>query len=41
LGFEVAASGQGDLAAIYIDELKDSDLWLRALLTSRTKAGMS
>src|SRR5437667_199501 len=32
LGFDVAASGQGDLAAFYIDEFKDSALWLRALL---------
>ena len=36
LGFDVAASGQGDLAAFYIDEAKDSSLWLRALLTVRT-----
>jgi phage FluMu gp28-like protein len=32
----VAASGQGDLAAIYIDEAKGADLWLQALLTCRT-----
>ena len=37
LGFDVAASGQGDLAAIYIDEVKGSDLWLRALFTARTE----
>ena len=37
LGFDVAASGQGDLAAFYIDELKGSDLWLRGLLTVRTE----
>jgi phage FluMu gp28-like protein len=37
LGFDVAASGQGDLAAIYIDESKDSALWLRALFTCRTE----
>ena len=37
LGFDVAASGQGDLAAFYIDEAKDSALWLRALLTCRTE----
>jgi phage FluMu gp28-like protein len=37
LGFDVAASGQGDLAAIYIDEFKDSALWLRALFTVRTE----
>ena len=36
LGFDVAASGQGDLAAIYIDEAKGNDLWLRALFTCRT-----
>ena len=36
LGFDVAASGQGDLAAFYIDEAKGSELWLRALLTTRT-----
>lgn len=37
LGFDVAASGQGDLAAIYIDEVKSSALWLRALFTARTE----
>jgi hypothetical protein len=37
LGFDVAASGQGNLAAFYIDELRGSALWLRALLTSRTE----
>ena len=37
LGFDVAASGEGDLAAFYIDEAKGSDLWLRALLTCRTE----
>src|SRR5207249_6106030 len=37
LGFDVAASGQGNLAAIYIDEVKGSDLWLRALFTARTE----
>jgi phage FluMu gp28-like protein len=37
LGFDVAASGQGDLAAFYIDEFKDSAFWLRALLTVRTE----
>jgi phage FluMu gp28-like protein len=37
LGFDVAASGQGDLAAFYIDESRDSALWLRALLTVRTE----
>ena len=37
LGFDVAASGQGDLAAIYIDEVRGNELWLRALLTVRTE----
>jgi phage FluMu gp28-like protein len=37
LGFDVAASGQGDLAAFYIDEARADDLWLRALLTCRTE----
>jgi len=37
LGFDVAASGQGDLAAFYIDEAKGPDLWLRGLLTCRTQ----
>jgi phage FluMu gp28-like protein len=37
LGFDVAASGQGDLAAIYIDEVKGNDLVLQALFTCRTE----
>jgi len=37
LGFDVAASGAGDLAAFYIDEARGDDLWLRALLTCRTE----
>jgi phage FluMu gp28-like protein len=37
MGFDVAASGQGDLAAFYIDEAKGSELWLRALFTARTE----
>ena len=37
LGFDVAASGQGDLAVIYIDELKADDFWLRGLFTCRTE----
>ena len=37
LGFDVAASGQGNLAALYIDEAKGDQLWLRALLTARTE----
>ncbi len=37
LGFDVAASGEGDLAVIYIDEAKGNELWLRALFTCRTE----
>jgi phage FluMu gp28-like protein len=37
IGFDVAASGQGDLAAIYIDEEMSGDLWLAGLLTARTE----
>jgi phage FluMu gp28-like protein len=37
LGFEVAASGQGDLAVIYIDEANGDELSLRALFTCRTE----
>jgi phage FluMu gp28-like protein len=37
MGFDVAASGQGDLAVFYIDEVKGNDLWLRGLLTCRTE----
>jgi phage FluMu gp28-like protein len=37
LGFDVAASGEGDLMVIYIDEKKGSELWLRALFTCRTE----
>lgn len=37
LGFDVAASNQGDLAAIYIDQVKANDLWLQALFTCRTE----
>jgi phage FluMu gp28-like protein len=36
LGFDVAASGQGDLPVIYVDEVKGEDLWLRGLFTCRT-----
>jgi len=36
LGFDVAASGAGDLMVIYIDEQKGAELWLRALFTCRT-----
>ena len=37
LGFEFAASGQGDLAAIYVDEKEGDGLWLRGLVTCRTE----
>jgi phage FluMu gp28-like protein len=37
LGFDVAASGQGDLAVIYIDQAAGEDLWLRALFSCRTE----
>jgi phage FluMu gp28-like protein len=37
LGFDIAASGQGDLSVLYVDESKSDDLWLRALLTCRTE----
>jgi phage FluMu gp28-like protein len=37
LGFDVAASGQGDLAAIYIDQVQGDGLYLRALFTCRTE----
>ena len=36
LGFDVAASGQGDLAAIYVDEITRPLMRLRALFTCRT-----
>src|SRR6185436_4270490 len=37
LGFDVAASGHGDLAVIYIDEVAPPVLRLRALFTTRTE----
>jgi phage FluMu gp28-like protein len=37
LGFDVAASGEGDLATIYIDEKKAGQLFNRALFTCRTE----
>jgi phage FluMu gp28-like protein len=37
LGFDVAASGQGDLAVIYIDEVQGNALWLRGLFSCRTE----
>lgn len=36
LGFDVAASGQGDLCSIYLDEVEDERLKLEALFTCRT-----
>ncbi len=36
LGFDVAASGQGDLAVVYIDQPNGPELWLRALFSCRT-----
>jgi phage FluMu gp28-like protein len=36
LGFDVAASGKGDLAAMYLAEPVGSVLWLRALFSART-----
>ena len=37
LGFDVAASGQGDLAAIYVDAIRRGELHLSGLLTCRTQ----
>jgi phage FluMu gp28-like protein len=37
LGFDVAASGEGDLAAIYVDEKISALQQMRALLTCRTE----
>jgi phage FluMu gp28-like protein len=36
LGYDVAASGEGDMASIYVDEQKEGRSWLRALCTFRT-----
>ncbi|MCX6952904.1 MAG: hypothetical protein NTV51_12180 [Verrucomicrobia bacterium] len=36
LGYDVAASGEGDLAAIYVDEKDAAAAWLRGLFTFRT-----
>ncbi|MBI5771908.1 MAG: hypothetical protein HZA93_29315 [Verrucomicrobia bacterium] len=36
LGYDVAASGEGDLAALYVDEKDAAGAWLRGLLTFRT-----
>jgi hypothetical protein len=41
MGFDVAASGQGDLAAFYIDDVRGSTLQLAGLLTCRTRTGTS
>jgi phage FluMu gp28-like protein len=37
LGFDVAASGQGDLACIYVDQILGPEMWLRAMFTCRTE----
>jgi len=37
LGFDVAASGKGNLSSFYIDEVKGAQLWLQALLTFHTE----
>jgi hypothetical protein len=37
VGFDVSASGQGNLSAFYIDEADGPELWLRALITCRTQ----
>jgi phage FluMu gp28-like protein len=37
LGFDVAASGQGDLASIYVDSVRRGELHLSGLLTCRTQ----
>ena len=37
MGFDVAASGEGDLTVIYIDDKKGAELWLQALFTCRTE----
>lgn len=37
LGFDVAASGQGDLAAIYVDAIRRGELHLAGLFTCRTQ----
>ncbi len=36
LGYDVAASGEGDLACLYVDGQEPSSAWLRGLLTYRT-----
>ncbi len=37
LGYDVAASGEGDLACLYIDSIDQQVPWLRGLLTWRTE----
>lgn len=37
MGFDVAASGQGDLAALYVDRVEAGELRLHGLLTCRTQ----
>jgi len=37
LGFDIAASGSGDLSVLYLDQACSDDLWLRALFTCRTE----
>jgi phage FluMu gp28-like protein len=37
LGYDVAASGTGDLAAIHVDGIEGKVAWLRGLLTFRTE----
>lgn len=37
LGYDVAASGEGDLACVYVDAIEQQIPWLRGLLTWRTE----
>ena len=37
LGYDVAASGEGDLAAVYVDRMETSSAWLQGLFTWRTE----
>jgi len=36
MGFDVAASGKGDLTVFYVDEFRRPNFWLRLLFTCRT-----
>jgi len=36
MGFDVAASGKGDLTVFYVDEFQRPNFWLRLLFTCRT-----